>query len=323
MNEYELYLQKIAELERLGLTPKVYGKTLLGQPLYYYKLSKRVDFRQKPLKILVQAGIHAREFVTTFLVFRLIEHCNIQIYRELSKLHAAKRHPYLQLNYELYFVPNTNVDGFRICTEGLSFLSEKPQCAKGAGRQHCGARRKQIADTLLELNLGNKDFSLWKANARGVDLNVNFDARFGTGSKNTRQFGAENCTGDAPLSEPETRALVELTNKIKPDLTISYHSKGQEIYYQFYQDSQRLERDKTIAQAIARTTKYNVADVSGTSAGGYKDYCIEKLKIPAFTIEVGDDALSHPLKLSNLKQIYKENKNVIHNILKYYSTAHK
>ena len=47
------------------------------------------------------------------------------------------------------------------------------------------------------------------------------------------------------------------------------------------------------------------------SAGGYKDWCIENLKIPAITIEVGDDRLSHPIKKQKLRPIYKENKNVL------------
>lgn len=320
MNEFQAYLQKIAELERVGLKPTIYGKTVLNQPLYYYKLSKRVDYNKKPIKILIQAGIHAREYVTTFLVFKLIEHYNTQIYRELSKLPTSKNHPYLQLNYELYFVPNSNVDGFRLSVEGLNFL-ESDYLSKKTTNCNNETKIRQIKDNLLKYNLGNKDFSLWKANANGVDLNVNFDAKFGTGIKNTNKLGAENCIGPAPLSEPESRALSKLTNKIKPDLTISYHSKGQEIYYQFFQDEHRLARDKEIAQIIAKTTKYKINDVSSTSSGGYKDYCIEKLQIPAFTIEVGNDALSHPLKIADAKQIYKENKYVIHNILKYFATS--
>ena len=52
---------------------------------------------------------------------------------------------------------------------------------------------------------------MWKANARGVDLNVNFDADWGTGRLNTRTRGAENCTGDFPFSEPESKALADFT----------------------------------------------------------------------------------------------------------------
>ena len=78
-----------------------------------------------------------------------------------------------------------------------------------------------------------KDFSLWKANARGVDLKVNFDAKWGPGKQNVRYPASANYIGSMPFSEPETRALAEFTKEVKPDATISYHTKGGEIYYGF------------------------------------------------------------------------------------------
>ena len=327
MNEFELYLQKIAELKNMGLEPHIYGKTVLNQPLYYFKLVKRVDYNKKPIKIFVQAGIHAREHITTFLVFRLIEHYYVQVYRELSKINNV-HNPFLKLNYELYFVPSSNVDGLQLCAEGVDFIDEEICTAakKNFDTRTFGDLSKctsaemvdKIKNRLIELNLGNRDFSLWKANANAVDLNVNFDAQFGSGTKNVKCSGAENYIGRFANSEPETRALVKLVGKIEPDVTISYHCKGQEIYYQFFQNKKELLRDKAIAEIIEKTTKYNIIDISELSAGGFKDYCIEKLKIPAFTIEVGDDNLSHPIRVDKLKQIYKENKNVIHNILKHF-----
>lgn len=50
MNEFELYLQKIAELKNMGLEPQIYGKSVLNQPLYYFKLVKRVDYNKSRLK---------------------------------------------------------------------------------------------------------------------------------------------------------------------------------------------------------------------------------------------------------------------------------
>ena len=78
-----------------------------------------------------------------------------------------------------------------------------------------------------------KKDGLYKANARGVDLNVNFDARWASGKSNVFERGSENYVGSAPFSEPETKALRDFTLLFAPDCTISYHSKGQEIYYEF------------------------------------------------------------------------------------------
>ena len=164
---------------------------------------------------------------------------------------------------------------------------------------------------------------LYKANARGVDLNVNFSARWGTGQKNIRTSSSENYIGEYPFSEKETIALRDFTLKIKPNLTISYHSKGEEIYWKFFQPKKALDRDIKYASIISSTTGYPLVD-SLNSAGGYKDWCIEKLKIPAVTIEVGSDNLTHPIKECELKDIYKQNKKVLCNLTKaFWEEKHK
>ena len=150
---------------------------------------------------------------------------------------------------------------------------------------------------------------LYKANGRGVDLNVNFDARWGTGEKNVNVSGDENYIGSKPFSEPETVALKDFTLFIKPDATISYHSKGEEIYWEFFQPKECSKRDYSFAKAISEITGYAIKSTQN-SAGGYKDWCIEKLKIPALTIEVGRDELSHPIGKEYINEIYQKNKRV-------------
>ena len=155
---------------------------------------------------------------------------------------------------------------------------------------------------------------LYKANARGVDLNVNFDARWGTGDKNVTKRGTENFIGEYPFSESETIALREFTYKVRPDATVSYHSKGEEIYFEFFQEQEKREKDFILAKAVKDTTGYQIKSTVG-SAGGYKDWCIEKLKIPALTIEVGDDRLSHPIKKECAKEIFEKNKGVVYAVI--------
>lgn len=147
---------------------------------------------------------------------------------------------------------------------------------------------------------------LWKANARGVDLNVNFDADWGKGAKNVRENGAENGIGARAFSERETRALRDFTDWVRPDYTVSYHTKGEEIYWRFGQSTQPCLRDRRIGEALSKATGYPLKEISG-SCGGYKDWCIVRYGIPAFTIETGEDALAHPLTESALPKMVKEN----------------
>ena len=147
-----------------------------------------------------------------------------------------------------------------------------------------------------------RELPLWKANFNAVDLNVNFDARWGRGTQNMRAPAFANYIGPHPFSEPETQALRDFTVEIGPAATVSWHTKGEEIYWNFFQPPLRRMRDHKLAKAIARSTGYLPVTLRG-SAGGYKDWCIEKLKIPAFTVEVGSDALRHPLGRETLPQL--------------------
>ncbi len=146
-------------------------------------------------------------------------------------------------------------------------------------------------------NISQTSIPLWKANGRGVDLNCNFDADWGSGRLNSTRRGGENCIGDYPFSEPETIALRDFTYKIRPFVTLSFHTKGEEIYWEY-----GGRGDIRGAEIIKNVTGYQVKRIFG-SAGGYKDWCIKKLHIPAYTVECGSDDLTHPI--TDLKKLKK------------------
>lgn len=229
---------------------------------------------------IAQYAIHGREWITAMLA---IEH---------YKMGVAKG--------SFWLIPLVNPDGALLSQTGLSSV---------------GSVRLQ--KRLLSLNGEKQDFSLWKANGRGVDLNVNFDADWGKGVRNTRKAGAENYIGKAPFSEPETRALKRFTEKIKPDYTVSYHTKGEEIYWYFSQSMRTCLRDKALAAVISAETGYPLAHAKG-SAGGYKDWCIQRFQIPSFTIEAGMDCLSHPLQEETLPNLIAKNKRALYALSKEY-----
>jgi g-D-glutamyl-meso-diaminopimelate peptidase len=140
---------------------------------------------------------------------------------------------------------------------------------------------------------------MWKANIRGVDLNCNFDADWGCGRLNTNKRGGENCIGDYPFSECESKALALFTRKIKPFVAFSFHTKGGEIYWEYSGAG-----NESGAKILSAFTGYPYKKIVG-SCGGYKDWCIQKLNIPAYTIECGSDSLAHPItKLRDIKECF-------------------
>lgn len=217
--------------------------------------------------ILSQYGIHGREWVTSLLALG-------HLCLGLAKGSA-------------WVLPLVDPDGALLSQRGLCSVPEE---------------RKNY---LLKLN-GTSDFSLWKANADGVDLNVNFDARWGTGISNVRAPAPENYIGEFPFSAPETRALRDFTLWAEPNATVSWHTKGEVIYWEFHQPFRRKRRDKRLAEILSDATGYPLASSKG-SAGGYKDWCVEKLCLPAFTVEVGRDRLPHPLGREAVFEIFMKN----------------
>ncbi len=250
-------------------------KKSIGKSLFHRELYAVKVGEGRPTGI-VQYAMHAREYPVAELAF---EH-------------------YRQGTYKgsCWLLPLVNPDGALLSEVGLSTADER------------------YREKLLEWNKG-EDFSLWKANGRGVDLNVNFPAKWGTGRKNVRYPNGENYIGLAPFSERETVALKNFTLEIRPDYTVSYHAKGEEIYWYFYQSLRTCPRHKQLAAALERSTGYSLAHAKG-SAGGYKDWCIQRLRIPAFTVEAGKDSFSHPLNEEGIRDIIEKNSRAIYDLSK-------
>ena len=72
-------------------------------------------------------------------------------------------------------------------------------------------------------------------------------------------------------------------------------------------------RDKGLALALSRSTGYPLAYARG-SAGGYKDWCIQKLSIPSFTIEAGAEKFSHPVGEEGLEDIVAKNARALYDL---------
>ncbi len=230
---------------------------------------------------IAQYALHGREWITA----------------ELAFAHYARG----VAKGSFWLIPLSNPDGALLSQCGLSSV-----------------KSKRAQKRLLQMNGDKEDFSLWKANGRGVDLNVNFDAAWGKGVKNVLFPCSENCVGKAPFSETETLALKAFTEKIRPDYTVSYHTKGEEIYWYFHQSMRTCLRDKRLAIRISKETGYPLAYAKG-SVGGYKDWCIERLQIPAFTIEAGGDWLKHPIGEEGLNNIVVKNKDVLYALSEEYT----
>lgn len=270
---YQELVGKIVALQEDGLELFNAGKSVLGKNL----LATHVGEYSGP-QILIQGGIHAREYITSLL---LVEMARNLFLNDLVKSGG------------IYFVFLVNPDGAELVLDGINSVG-------------CEITRNY----LVSANNGSTNFSQYKANINLVDLNTNFNADWGGGSQNVFCPATEDFVGFYPESEREVQSLINFTLQTRPSLTISYHTKGNVIYYGFEgMSSQNLARDQSIGESFSELTGYPLI-FTENSTGGYKDWCIQTLKIPAYTFEVGDENLPHPLTEESLPEIYARNKDV-------------
>ena len=234
-------------------------------------------------RVLYVGAHHGMEWITSALLTRfLFDLCDASE-RDLAVSGVSVR---LMLEtHTLYIVPMLNPDGVEYQIHGVE--DDNP-----------------LRERLCKMN-GGEDFSHWQANARGVDLNHNYDADF----YEYRRLAAENgIIGGAPTryagecaeSEPEVASLCNLIRYHAPFCgALTLHTQGEEIYY----GRENEPHMQKIAEHLARLCGYRVATAEGlASMSGMTDWCTRVCKIPAFTLECGRGV--NPLPPSSLNEIY-------------------
>ena len=236
-------------------------------------------------KLLFTGTIHGREYMTAKLLVKQTEYFLQNICKNGIE------------NYDvaIHIIPMVNPDGAALCHRGIN-----------------GIRNKKLKEKLLEMK--EEDFMKWKSNARGVDLNRNFAAFWEEYQCEIQEPSSEQYKGECPESEVETKFLTKLTRKEKFQATISYHSSGEVIYWDFGQQGKLREDTKKLAKIIGDTTGYELIEGWDTTApAGYKDWALLEMKIPSVTIEIGKG--DSPLLEGEFPEIWEKNKNVWKNIL--------
>ena len=253
------------EAEYPILSRSLLGRSVLGREIPLLRLG------EGKTHLLYVGAHHGAEGMTAAFLLRF-----------LSELLAAQRSgrsvegvdPGFLLSVRtLWIVPALNPDGVELVERGLS----------SAGF---------LSDRIARMNGGSDDTSAWQANARGVDLNHNYDAGFraykGVESSLGILGGAPTrYSGEYPESEPETAALARFVRSVPLSMILSLHTQGREIY--FTSGGRALPGQAGVAARFAAMTGYRTAFPSGAAAyGGLTDWAIGRLGIPAFTVECGE-----------------------------------
>lgn len=251
-----------------GLRAFPIGESARGRGIFALALG---DLRGATLLV---GGTHGSEWLTTLLLFRFCE--DLLLAQEqggvLGEIDITKA---LE-NHSLVIVPCLNPDGVQIA---LGKDQPPPKSAPG---------------------------SPWQANGNGVDLNHNFDAGWELLHKMEEQEGyigpgPTRYGGKRPHSEPETRAIAGFCLACDFRRVYTFHSQGEEIYYEYGADTPN--RSRLMAEVLAASCGYKVCRPEKiASHGGFKDWFIHTMHRPGFTIEIGRG--KNPLPIEELEPIY-------------------
>jgi g-D-glutamyl-meso-diaminopimelate peptidase len=199
-------------------------------------------------------------------------------------LKAEEEWEQLLAQFTLWMVPLVNPDGVRLALDGLD--------ADHPARQQ-----------LLDWNQGSENFSQWKANGNGVDLNDQFPAGWERERKRrqTDHPGPRDYGGAAPLSEPEARALARHARLMPFAAVLAFHTQGAEIYWN-YADFEPSETERMAEQMgeCAGLCAVKLAD----SDAGFKDWFIQEFRRPGFTVELGRG--TNPLPYQDLPVVERQ-----------------
>ena len=279
--DYGSMMREIREIEGVlsGLLVQRVGRSLLGREI------PCLSFGRGRRTVLYVGAHHGMEHLTAGVLLKFRRELLTAGKGTVAGVSAA----YLLETRRYLVLPMLNPDGVSLAAQGLS----------SAGI---------LSERLLRMNGGSRDFTKWQANARGVDLNHNYDAGFWEYKTLEGSLGIEGgCptryAGEYPASEPETAALTALIDLVSPELILTLHTQGGEIYYTAGEYA--LPRSASVARAMARHAGYRAGIPEGAAAyGGLTDYAVSRLGIPSYTVECGRG--ENPLPSDALQAVYRE-----------------
>ncbi len=236
----------------------IIGRSVEKRPIYSYTIQgtgpSLLNMRnENKSNLILIGGIHGGyEWNSVILVRDMLDHYS----RNTDEIPS---------NIILHIIPVLNPDGlYRIAGEADPALLDESA-----------------------LRLGRDKLLPGRLNANLVDLNRNFD----NGWQPVAYHGiTEVSAGSAPFSEPESAAIRDLVDKLKPSAVLFIHSASNNIWYGGLPDS--WEPAKRLAEAYSKASGYKIyvgsTQPSGVPFTGTASGYLYNRGIPGIIIELSN-----------------------------------
>lgn len=232
-------------------------------------------------RVHYNGSFHANEWITTPIILTFLNDYLLSLTNQTT-IRGLFTFPFYQQT-TLSIVPMVNPDGVNLVLNGPP--ANEPWRSR-----------------VVELNNGSLDFSDWKANIRGVDLNDQFPANWDRErARNPKYPGPRDYGGERPLSEPEAIAIADLTRRRDFARVLALHTQGEVIYWGY--ENLEPPESEVLVNEFSRVSGYESVQTIESYAG-YKDWFIQEWRRPGFTVELGSG--KNPLPLDQFDEIYQE-----------------
>jgi hypothetical protein len=253
------------DLIRLGSI----GRSVEGRELLL------IEFGSGGRKIFVNGAVHASEYICSSYLMYMVEQyaCAYETSGFFGDFDVRE----ILGKVTLCIVPMVNPDGINLVQNGVGAVLEP------------GALSKIAANDPRFV-----DYSCWKANIDGVDLNRNFDDNWYV-ARPVKAPAAKLFKGDYPLSEPETRAVVSYVNKNMFWAFLNFHSQGGGVYGWDDRNARYYpELGSMLSRIIDASGFKKLKDTSETDYGTFAGYARATFLKPALTVELCRYVSSYP-----------------------------
>lgn len=254
------------------------GDSLLGRQIYALSIGEMRD------RVLYSGAIHGQEWITALLLLKFAEDICFSL-DEGSHLAGMDVRRSL-LGRGIVIVPCVNPDGVEIALKGC----------EGA-----------LVNSAQVEEISKGDYSNWNANARGVDIEHNFNFGWEKRRQMEKDSGILGPSprwygGTHPESEPEAVALTRLCRDKTFRHVLALHSPGEIVFWKC--GGLTPSRSKLMARILATCSGYSLGEAEGLGCcSGFKNWFISEIGRPGFTIMVGKGTV--PLPLEHLEGIYQ------------------
>lgn len=274
--DYSLLSKDLSQLKEIYpfIEVTTIGQSVLGKPIQEIRLGKGNK------KVHLDASFHANEWITTPILMDTLNTFLLSLTNGTSIRGLSSLPLYNSVN--LSIVPMVNPDGVNLVLNGPP---------------------SQMRAEIIRINKGSTNFTDWKANIRGVDLNNQYPAKWELEKerKEEKAPAPRDFPGEAPLTEPEAIAMAELARNRNFDRLLALHTQGEEFYWGY--EGMEPKESQILAQEFERVSGYKSIQYIDSYAG-YKDWFIQEFQKPGFTVELGLG--TNPLPLSQYNEIYEE-----------------